>query len=459
MDSLNKLIDLLAPNCASDENAFITADTLIKRINAFSAHYKKLDMSTAVVLYHSDSVEFFIRLMALAQTPIDIILPPNAQPQTLAKMRELSAFFCGEHSAASEGGFSYIDEALDDTSSSSLAEQRNDDIYWPNDKISGRLIFFTSGSSGPAKAIYKTWTAINRELNTLEQTFMARFTTDSPRFVAMVSHQHIYGLLFKVLWPARFGHCWHGPMFHYPEHLAQYIDSQAPNNWVLIASPAQYSRLVQDNVLGGKRSNLTLLFSSGGPLEDSDATHLYQQFERAIIQVYGSTETGGIAYRQVSTSGAVPWQPFPGVALQRHNGQLTLKSPLLDEPMRLDDKVQLLSNGEFMLLGRADRTVKVAEKRVNLVGMEARLIAHPWVKHAAIMQLSTGRLGALVVLTREGLPQFEQCPRKHISQTLKVHLGQEFEAVCLPRKWRYLQSLPYNSQGKLVPSELESYFD
>ena len=138
MDSLNKLIDLLAPNCASDEHAFITADTMIKRINTFSAHYKKLDMSTAVVLYHSDSVEFFIRLMALAQTPIDIILPPNAQPQTLARMRELSAFFCGEHSAACEGGFSYIDEEVDDTSTSSLAEQRNDNIYWPNDKISGR---------------------------------------------------------------------------------------------------------------------------------------------------------------------------------------------------------------------------------------------------------------------------------------------------------------------------------
>ena len=49
-------------------------------------------------------------------------------------------------------------------------------------------------------------------------------------------------------------------------------------------------------------------------------------------------------------------------------------------------------------------------------------------------------------------------PTKQLSDALKQWLLYEFEAVCVPRKWRYLDELPYTPEGKLLLKELEQYF-
>ena len=49
--------------------------------------------------------------------------------------------------------------------------------------------------------------------------------------------------------------------------------------------------------------------------------------------------------------------------------------------------------------------------------------------------------------------------KRALNERLKQHLLTEFERICLPKKWRYLDKFPYNTQGKLVLKDLERLFD
>ena len=51
------------------------------------------------------------------------------------------------------------------------------------------------------------------------------------------------------------------------------------------------------------------------------------------------------------------------------------------------DRIQLKGKAGFQLDGRADRIVKVGEKRLALPEMERALMAHPWVEDAALIVL------------------------------------------------------------------------
>src|SRR5690606_27170940 len=118
------------------------------------------------------------------------------------------------------------------------------------------------------------------------------------RFVSTVSHQHIYGLLFTVLWPTLTGRAVTPQRLEYPEELERDL---AAHDSVLISSPAHLKRL-----FGGRRwaTQARAIFSSGGPL-GADASKLAAEVTGlAPIEVFGSSETGGIAWRQGSTS---PW--------------------------------------------------------------------------------------------------------------------------------------------------------
>ncbi|MFY8275206.1 AMP-binding protein [Pseudoalteromonas sp. SSDWG2] len=423
----------------------IDKQQFLASINKHVSRYRNLTPKSQVILWHSNAMEFVTRLLALAQLDVDIILPPNSQAQTLADLSTITEFYAGECLESVPPKMQLLDEQSEGIKS-------EDELLWPSNDKATNLIFFTSGSSGPAKAITRSWHAINTELETLQSTFGTNLK--EPQFIAMVSHQHIYGLLFKLLWPLRFGHHIEMQTYEYPEHLQNRI--AVAGKWVIVASPAQLSRLAQDNVLVANKGDIACVFSSGGPLKDNDAIRLYQQLCLPVTQVYGSTETGGIGYRDVVDNSLSPWQPFYGIEVSQSDRQLMLSSVLISEKQRLlDDLGSVLSDGRFILKGRADRTVKVAEKRINLVGMEARLNAHEWVDDCVIVRLQSGRLGALVELN-DAISYVTE--KKHISQALKLWLSAEFEAVCIPRKWRYLESLPYNPQGKLVYTQLEQYF-
>ncbi|MEW2970332.1 AMP-binding protein, partial [Pseudomonas aeruginosa] len=86
------------------------------------------------------------------------------------------------------------------------------------------------------------------------------------------------------------------------------------------------------------------------------------------------------------------------------------------------------------------------------------LCTHPWVSEARLGMIENGRasLGALLVPTPAGLHALRNQGRRALVEALRSHLAGHCEALALPRRWRLVQHLPLNSQGKLTQVALQA---
>ena len=112
------------------------------------------------------------------------------------------------------------------------------------------------------------------------------------------------------------------------------------------------------------------------------------------------------------------------------------------------------------MLGRIDRTIKIEEKRLNLDELETFLAKHEWIQEAKLLVLPTMRvqIGAVIVLTPTGKINLSEQGKLALNRLFINYLSSCFERVCLPRKWRYIDALPYNSQAKLNINTMENFF-
>ncbi|MDO6618475.1 AMP-binding protein [Shewanella sp. 6_MG-2023] len=379
-----------------------------------------------------------------------VVLPANIQEGTLTELNHTFDGIIADQPLSEAKQFILLKKEL------GLAPQS-----WPQADKLGELVLFTSGSSGLPKAIKKSIEQLDTEVSILEQTFAARLPQCS--VISTVSHQHIYGLLFKILWPLAASRPFLSDLVEYPETLSYYIALMP--NLCLVSSPAQLSRLPEALEFEQQQMAPSLIFSSGGPLSYDAAQHIHTCYGQLPIEVFGSTETGGIAYRRQLEVDRT-WLPFSPltIAADAEDGALLLKSPYLPcatEWLKCDDKIELQTDGRFRLLQRLDRIVKVEEKRLSLAHMESLLCAHPFVEEAAVIQLTEPRvmLGAAMTLSTAGLEQLSQHGKLSLNNQLKKHLLSQFERVTLPRRWRYPNALPTNSQGKRIHTDLLAVFN
>ena len=185
------------------------------------------------------------------------------------------------------------------------------------------LCVFTSGSTGQPSAIGKRLDQLAREVEALQAAFGAQM--EGVQVHGTVSHQHIYGLLFRVLWPLAAGRLIH-PRRFFHEDL---VGALAGTDTVLVATPAHLKRLPEQLDWASLHGRLRAVFSSGGPLPEEAARQVRQWLGVAPTEVYGSSETGGIAWRRWDTD-LPPWQPLPGVQWRIDDGCLAVASAHLD---------------------------------------------------------------------------------------------------------------------------------
>ncbi|PKH07075.1 AMP-binding protein [Moritella sp. Urea-trap-13] len=438
----------------------------------------------SVLLFHQSSYQFAVGFFALALEGRHIVMPPNAQQQTLMHIAPQCQATLGDISVDGLAAINIglIDTPLINSNSSAQLDAIDEQIAALNNRadlftpLDCQITFFTSGSTGQHKPIVKQFSQLNCEVDVLIKTFTARLDA-TQLLVSTVSHQHIYGLLFKLFLPLKSGLAIVNDTFEYPEHISQLLaatlnkelnkelnldDSQTA---LLISSPAHLKRLSLDNVLMANKAQLQGVFSSGGPLPFAVAQDLFSQLGQAPIEVFGSTETGGIAWRQCHESSPSAWRVFPDISyrVMAETAQLVLTSPYIaGDDYVTEDRVERIDEQHFAMLGRADRTIKHEEKRINLDHMERCLQQHEYVNEVRVIVLDGEKkqvLAAVIELTEAGQALLQQQSKKSLNDSLKQHLLGEFERICLPKKWRYPVLMPFNSQGKLVIKELEKLFD
>ncbi|MHA7632856.1 AMP-binding protein [Corallococcus sp. M7] len=322
------------------------------------------------------------------------------------------------------------------------------------------LVVYTSGSSGEPTAIPKRLSQLSSEVATLGRLF-DEAVGDVP-VLATVSHQHIYGLLFRVLWPLTSGRPFDAHALPYPEDILAALQT-GPG--LLVASPAHLKRLPATLDWAAVRGNLRGLFSSGGPLTPEALHACRDLLGRAPVEVYGSSETGGVAWRRRDTDDTASWRTMPGVEVRADEDALSVRSPHLDLPpggwFTTEDRARPVPGG-FELLGRRDRLLKLEEKRVSLSAMERTLVAGGLLREARVLPLTEGHRVILAVVgvpDAEGWRLQESGGRRSLSQALREKLAPHFESSALPRRFRYLEAMPVNSQGKSTEAALAALFD
>jgi acyl-CoA synthetase (AMP-forming)/AMP-acid ligase II len=400
-------------------------------------------------LHIGDSIEFAGALLGAWQAGKTIYLPADTLPATCTALQQHVDGYLGEF----------------DLQWAPLVPEKNDDVpgaggfrRLPPDFAA--LVVHTSGSTGAAQAIPKFLRQLADEIATLENLFGARLGTAD--IVATVSHQHIYGLLFKVLWPLSAGRAIHAHSFSYPEELASVL---ASHKCTLISSPAHLKRLPDIPIWENATQRLHAIFSSGGPLPLEVARDAERLLNQAPIEVYGSSETGGVAWRQRNAQSDDSWSPLTGVEwrIALELGVLEVRSPHLPDPdwFQLSDRAQPAEDNRFVLQGRADRIVKIEEKRISLDAIESRLLASTLVSDLRVMVLDgkRQRIAAFAALSPEGRTQLARTGKLAFTRFLRDWLNHSVERVALPRVWRFPDALPVNAQGKTTHAELLALLD
>ncbi|MGG5871140.1 AMP-binding protein [Pseudomonas peli] len=387
-----------------------------------------------LALYLDDAGELAIVLLAAWRAGIAVLLPADAQPQTRQRMSTQCDL--------------WLDNLNDLLSPENAALPAA-----PLDLDECQLTLCTSGSSGEAKLIDKSLRQLANEVTALEQLWGEQL--GSATILGSVATQHIYGLLFRVLWPLCAGRAFLRRAQPFPEDL-QRESLASGTDFAWIASPALLKRM-GDNLNWSALRAVRQVFSSGGALPAETAAELQTLLGQWPTEIYGSSETGGIAWRQ----GGELWTPFAGVELgQNGEGALHLTSPYLPAGHREQtaDAVELQTDGRFALRGRLDRIIKLEEKRISLPMLEQALSSHEWLSDARLGVVQEGRayLGALVALSPAGLHALRNQGRKTVTEALRRHLAGHCETIALPRRWRLLAQLPYNNQGKLAQATVEA---
>jgi acyl-coenzyme A synthetase/AMP-(fatty) acid ligase len=271
--------------------------------------------------------------------------------------------------------------------------------------------------------------------------------------LGMVSHQHIFGMTFGVLWPVMAGR----PFAARSQFAWESLLAQLGTPAVLIVSPAHLSRLGGLDPISPVRRPRAVI-TAGAPLSHAAAQEAKTLFGTLPIEIFGSTETGAFAWRQQHRE-AVPWRPLPGVELQRAaDGTLALRSPFLatGHVYRSADMVEPVDGG-FNFQGRVDRIVKIEGKRVGLAEVENDLKQLAWVADAAVVALSGTRaiLAAAVVLSPEGGRALATLGKFRFERQLRHALGATQESAGLPRRWRFVDRLPVDTMGKRQATAIE----
>jgi acyl-coenzyme A synthetase/AMP-(fatty) acid ligase/3-hydroxymyristoyl/3-hydroxydecanoyl-(acyl carrier protein) dehydratase len=310
------------------------------------------------------------------------------------------------------------------------------------------LVLCTSGSSGEPKHIAKNWRQLMDEVRALQEQWPDARTP----VLGSVSAQHMYGLPFRVLWPLCAGRLLDRLQRIYPEDLQRASLRHPSFTW--IASPALLRRLGQRLDWRELRGRLTRIHSSGGELPSEVSDHIEKELGLRPTEIYGSSETGAVAWRQ----GAEDWRPLPGVAVSVNaEGALRVRSPWINAAEEQTADGAELAAGGFRLLGRLDRIVKIEEKRISLPMLERALAQHPYVTEARLGAIAGApRLAALVALSAKGLHSLRNQGRKALVGELRAHLGAIFGSLAVPRTWRFFPQLPSNAQGKLPRREFEA---
>jgi len=260
--------------------------------------------------------------------------------------------------------------------------------------------------------------------------------------VATVPPYHIYGLLFSVAVPLLAGARVADQTCGFPHEIVNLVTDTGAT--ILVSVPAHFRALKGHDF---PDHGLRLAFSSAGVLDEADERDFRQRNNVFLMEVYGSTETGGIAFRCRGRDENF-FSPFTVIETHIAEESLKIRSPFISPEIVLDDlgfylvpdRVKQCSGNTFAILGRSDTVVKIAGIRVDLDQVGAVLKTMDGIRDALVLARAVPRGRAFDICALvEG-----NCTHTDIRQFLSGRL----EAVAHPRRIKVVDHMPMTRSGK-----------
>lgn len=404
------------------------------------------------ILHSEDYWYFLCTFVALLQCKKAVYLTQNISESFMADVRKPDMIFLTDQTINGIQN-DYIPQIIENTDDPQAS------VYRTTPEINTeqtRIFLFTSGSTGKPKAVPQRMKEFEED-NAFIISKWAREIT-SRKLITTVSQHHIYGFLFGISLPFTLGTPFRRNRIEFPEEFEKLYDEK----YILIATPAFLKRTVEvEDKLDMKD---IWIFSSGGAVSPELAVSCGKLFNFYPLEVYGSTETSGIAYRQQNKDGLI-WTPFDNAKIWLgDDGCLRIISPYIKNPegFATADLAEIQEDGRFILKGRSDSIVKIEEKRISMTEIENRLLESGLVEDVKVVALSNDvrqYLAAAVVLNAKGKEQFKETEKYLINRYFHDYLMKFFENVVIPKKWRFMEKLPVDVQGKKHKLEIEALFN
>ncbi len=382
-------------------------------------------------------------LMASFSGGPKLIIPHSCSPEALREIRETVPFsraITDDHDAVPEGVEAVVPV---------IAEQGTElpQLRKP-DEMCVRL--FTGGTTGKPKF----WSKTARNLLTESFYQAQKFNiTESDLIMSTAPPQHIYGLLFSVLIPLVSGARVIGSTRTYPQEIISGLTDLPVT--LLVSLPVHYKLLGNYRI---PRNSLRYAFSSAGMLDEQHGNAFHENTGTGVFEIYGSTETGGIAIR-CRQHGYTSFRPFDIVDWKIEGERLMVRSDFLSPELERDgdgyyktgDLAEHDSDDGFILHGRIDGIVKVAGKRVDLEDIREKIKEIPDVRDATVISLPVkgGRENEISALVETGLALAD----------LKRKLVKKLESYAVPRRLKIVDRIPVTSAGKFDRDEIRKLFN
>ena len=252
-------------------------------------------------------------------------------------------------------------------------------------KAGGAITFLTSGSTGRPKAVRHDLRLLWQEVDHL-----ASFMPGTRRILSLVPAQTIYGVLHTVLMPQRLA----VPVIDLRDQRPGTLPALVQPGDLVVATPPAWTAMAgqvwPEGVMG---------VTSGAPCPPDTFTAL-RAGGLGLLEIYGATETGGIALRSDERE---PFRLLP--YWEREGTQLRRRADGAALTAEMPDHVEWLGPDLLRPVGRRDGAVQVAGVNVHPERVRAVLLAHPGVEEARVrlMRPDEGDWLKAFVVAREGV--------------------------------------------------------
>lgn len=331
-------------------------------------------------------------------------------------------------------------------------------------EFSRHITFRSGGSTGGARSVQHETILLEQETSALADLFRGR-----SRVILTVPSHHIYGFLFGILLPR----CMDIPVVHVRRSLLG--GPARPRAGDLVVSvPFLWERYVP--AVASSAEDLWGVTSTAPfPLDKLPLRNGFMRGLDRFLEVYGSSETGGVGWRDLCFGGVrgdsvrggparddsspapelapAPFELFPfwrrhadTDALERLPPDNVETLPRTAAVWHLPDRIRWVSDRQFYPGGRHDEMVQVGGHNVDLQELGTRIrgiVTVPVVEDCAVrLDRETGRVRAFLVTDRDPSPQEEAATRTVLRRALRDHE--------IPGELVWGRVLPRSGMGKVA---------